>query len=245
MKNLLIVIPTYREQKNILILCKKLLSIKSLKYNLKILVVDDSDDLITQNLINSSKLKKKIYFIKRFKKSGRGSAILAGMKFFLKNKNKFMSMVEMDADLSHHPEELLRNLNFFYKTRSDLLISSRYLKKSKIINWPISRKILSFLSNKLAKFLLQVPVSDYTNGYRIYSLKSIICCVKNCGKIGDGFIILSEFLLNIHFKKLRISEIHSTFTNRVRGESSVSRKEIINSLIGLLKLYKMKIKMSN
>ena len=57
MKNLLIVIPTYREQKNILILCKKLLSIKSLKYNLKILVVDDSDDLITQNLINSSKLK--------------------------------------------------------------------------------------------------------------------------------------------------------------------------------------------
>ena len=59
------------------------------------------------------------------------------------------------------------------------------------------------------------------------------------------FIILSEFLLNIHYNKLRISEIHSTFTNRVRGESSVSRKEIINSLIGLLKLYKMKIKMSN
>ena len=245
MKNLLVVIPAYREQKNILILCKKLLSIKSLRYNFKILIIDDSDDLVTQNLINTSKFKKKISLIKRFKKSGRGSAVLKGMNFFLQQRNKFESMIEMDADLSHNPNELIRNLNFFYYKRSDLLIASRYLKKSRIINWQISRKVLSFFSNKLTKFLLKIPISDYTNGYRIYSRNAIYCCTKNCGKIGDGFIILSEFLLSIYKNRLKINEIHSTFVNRVRGESSVSRKEIINSLIGLIKLYKIKRKTVN
>ena len=82
-------------------------------------------------------------------------------------------------------------------------------------------------SNKLAKFLLKIPVSDYTNGYRVYSSKEVSCCLKNCGKIGDGFIILSEILLNIHNSKLKIAEIHSTFKNRIRGESSVSKGEIM------------------
>ncbi len=245
MKDLLIVIPAYREQHNILILCKKLLSISTTKYRLKILIIDDSDNLITQRLIISSKLKNKIFLIKRSKKSGRGSAILRGMKFFIEKNNRFSTMVEMDADLSHDPNELIRNINFFYSKKLDLLISSRYLKKSKIINWPYSRKILSFLSNKLAKFLLKIPVSDYTNGYRVYSSKAVSCCLKNCGKIGDGFIILSEILLNIHNSKLKIAEIHSTFKNRIRGESSVSKGEIMNSIIGLMKLYKIKLKMSN
>lgn len=245
MKDLLIVIPAYREQDNILILCKKLLSLRTTKYSLKILIIDDSDNLITQKLIISSKFRNKIFFIKRSKKSGRGSAILRGMKFFIERKNKFSNMIEMDADLSHDPNELIRNINFFHRNKLDLLISSRYLKNSKIINWPYSRKILSFLSNKLAKFLLRIPVSDYTNGYRIYSSNAVSCCIKNCGKIGDGFIILSEILLNIYRNKLKIGEIHSTFRNRIRGESSVSRKEIMNSIIGLMKLYKIKTQLIN
>lgn len=240
MKNLLIVVPAYREHKNILKLCYKILNLKSQNYKFNILVIDDSDDLITQNLIRNSPLKKNIYFKKRLKKSGRGSAVLLGMKFFLNHRKKFSSMIEMDADLSHNPNELIRNLNFFHGKKLDLLISSRYLNKSRIINWPLTRKILSFISNMLARFLLKIPVSDYTNGYRIYSIRAVKCCLKNCGKIGGGFIILSEFLLYIHKHKMKIDEIETIFKNRVRGESSVSRKEIINSLIGLLKLYKIK-----
>ena len=82
MKNLLIVVPAYREHKNILKLCYKILNLKSQNYKFNILVIDDSDDLITQNLIRNSPLKKNIYFKKRLKKSGRGSAVLLGMKFF-------------------------------------------------------------------------------------------------------------------------------------------------------------------
>lgn len=240
MKNLLIVIPAYREHKNILKLCTKILNLKSQIYKFKILIVDDSEDLKTQNLIRNCTLKKNIFFKKRFKKSGRGSAVLSGMNFFLSKKNNFSFFVEMDADLSHNPDELIRNLNHFNFKNLDLLIASRYIKKSKILNWPISRKILSYFSNMLARLLLKIPASDYTNGYRIYSRRAVRCCVKNCGKIGDGFIILSEFLLYIHYYKMKIDEINTIFKNRIRGKSSVSKKEIFNSLIGLIKLYKIK-----
>jgi dolichol-phosphate mannosyltransferase len=96
----------------------------------------------------------------------------------------------MDADFSHNPNELIKNINLF-KKNADLLISSRYLKNSRIINWPISRKILSFLSNYLSRIFLQIPISDYTNCFRIYSKRAALKIIKNCGKIGEGFIILS------------------------------------------------------
>ena len=117
------------------------------------------------------------------------------------------------------------------------MIASRYLKKSKIINWPINRKIFSKISNLLAKFLLRIPVSDYTNGFRIYSKKATEIIVKKCGKIGDGFIILSEILMELHLHKLKIGETSTTFVNRKRGESSVNVNLIYKSFIGLIKIY--------
>ena len=124
----------------------------------------------------------------------------------------------------------------------DLLISSRYLKKSKIINWSIQRLIFSKLSNILARLLLNVGVTDYTNGFRIYSRRSVDLIVQKCGKIGDGFIVLSEILLLIKLKKYKIRELPTIFVNRKRGESSVNLKLIFQSLIGIIKLYLIKIK---
>ena len=86
MKNILIVIPAYREHKNIIKLLEKIFSNNSIKYNFYTLIVDDSEDLLTKNLIFKSKFKHKTYFIKRSKKSGRGSAVIKGMKFFLGKK---------------------------------------------------------------------------------------------------------------------------------------------------------------
>ena len=112
----------------------------------------------------------------------------------------------MDADYSHDPLELKKNLVLHKENNYDLLISSRYLKKSKIINWPISRRIFSFLANKLARFLLGVPISDYTNGYRFYSKNAVKHITHNCGKIGDGFITSTwrEHSLWEQFEKLNV-----------------------------------------
>ena len=115
------------------------------------------------------------------------------------------------------------------------------MKKSKIINWPKSRLLFSKLSNLLARILLRVGVTDYTNGYRVYSRRSVDLIVKKCGKIGDGFIVLSEILLTIKLKKYKIDEMSSIFVNRKRGESSVNLKLIIQSLFGIIKLYFIKI----
>ena len=105
--------------------------------------------------------KNNIKYFKRESKSGRGSAVIYGMRKISKEKN-INHIVEMDTDLSSHPKELPRNIKIFNKQNLDLLIMSRYLKGSKIINWPFRRRIFSYLSNKLAYFLLQVKVSDYT-----------------------------------------------------------------------------------
>ena len=158
---------------------------------------------------------------------------------------KIKIFVEMDADFSHKPEELKNNIIKFKKMNLDLLIASRYLKNSKIYNWSIQRRIFSFMANFLAKILLNVGVSDYTNGYRIYSRRALKVVISKCGKIGDGFIVLSEFLLQLKLHNFKISETSSIFINRTRGESSVNLRLILQSLFGLLKLYLVKLNSKN
>ena len=115
----------------------------------------------------------------------------------------------------------------------------------KITNWSLKRRIFSILANLLAKFILKIPITDYTNGFRIYSKNSIKHIVVNCGGIGDGFIILSEILVELYFNNFKVDEIHSHFNNRTRGESSVNLKLILDSFFGLFKIYKKKKEIIN
>jgi dolichol-phosphate mannosyltransferase len=228
MSNIAIIIPAYKENENIFRLIKKIKSIIPESY---IYIVDDSPK---KNLIKK-KLKNNINFFYRNKKLGRGSAVIYGLKKAILKKN-INIFIEMDADFSHNPTELKKKINFFKKNKLDLLIASRYIRKSRIINWPYSRKILSFLANFIAKQFLRVPVTDYTNGFRIYSKKSAQVIINECGKIGDGFIILSEILFKIYSHNLKISELPTIFVNRKRGESSLNFSLILFSFIGLIKL---------
>ena len=228
-----IIIPTYNEEENIKNLSLK---INKLLPKITIYIIDDSKNNHTKNQIPK---KKNIIYLKRKNKSGRGSAVLDGLKKAIKLK-RFKVFIEMDADFSHDPNELKKKIIYFKKNKLDLLISSRYLKKSKIINWDFSRKILSFFANVLAKLILKVPVTDYTNGFRFYSKSAAKTVISKCNKTGGGFIILSEIILILWKKNFKISEIKSIFKNRTRGESSVNLKLIIESLIGLCKLYLIK-----
>ena len=233
-----IIIPTLNEELNIVELIEKIDKNLSKKYDYNIAIIDDSlEDKISPKI---NKFKNKIMYIHRGKKMGRGSAILLGMQYFL-DTNLMNIIIEMDADLSHDPDELKEKIDLFLNNNYDILIASRYLKDSKIINWSKKRKILSFLSNKLAKFFLKIPVSDYTNGFRIYSIKATGHIVDNCGKIGDGFIILSEILMELYYNNFKLGEHYTIFRNRVRGKSNVNINLIISSFLGLLKLIKIKI----
>ena len=230
-KNIGIIIPTFNEENNIVRLIKKI----KVKYkDSLIVVVDDSYNKNIWHLIRKNKLK--VNYIYRGKKLGRGSAVIFGLKQLIKNK-KIKVFVEMDADFSHDPAELPRNINYFYKNSLDLLIGSRYLKKSKIINWSLRRRIFSILANYLARKLLKIPIYDFTNGYRIYSKRSVKKIIKNCGKISGDFVVLSEILVEIYINNFKIREIKSTFVDRKRGESSISLKLMFVSFFELIKLY--------
>ena len=232
MKKIGIVIPAFNEDKNIINLIKQIKK----RLNCLILIVDDSTNQTTKKLLSRNKFKNVKYY-HRGKRLGRGSAVIFGFRKLLKIKKDIDCLIEMDADMSHSPGELKRNIAYFYKNSFGLLIGSRYLPKSKIINWPLSRRILSKLSNRLAKFLLEAPVYDYTNGYRFYSKEAAITIIKKCKNTGGGFIILSEIILILWKNGFKIGEIRSIFKNRIRGESSVNFKLIIESFLGLIKLY--------
>ncbi len=233
MRNISIIIPTYKEKENIFKLTKKILSLYP---KATIFIVDDTENLNLKKRFKSKRIK---YFLRKNKK-GRGSAVLYGLKKSLQNSTSKI-FIEMDADFSHDPNELKSKILFFKKRNLDLLISSRYLTKSKIINWSFQRLLFSKLSNLLAGALLNVGVTDYTNGYRVYSRRSVRLITKKCGKIGDGFIVLSEILLMIKLNNFKIHELPTIFVNRKRGQSSVNFKLIIQSLFGLIKLYFIKI----
>ena len=229
MQKLGIIIPAYNEDKQVIRLVKEINKKNIIK---KILIIDDS---IHSKIKNIHLLFNNVIYVNRKKKLGRGSAVIHGLRIL--KKFGIDTFIEMDADFSHNPNVIKKIISIFNRKKLDLLIASRYLKNSKIINWPINRKIFSLISNLLAKFLLKIPVSDYTNGFRIYSAKATNIIISKCGKIGDGFIILSEILMELYLHKCKINETSTIFVNRKRGESSVNISLIYKSFIGLMKIY--------
>jgi dolichol-phosphate mannosyltransferase len=156
-----------------------------------IVVVDDSLNSKTSQVL-SEYTWDNLKFISRKQKLGRGSAVLVGMEEHM--QYKFDYLLEMDADFSHNPSEITNLILAIKIENSDLVIASRYLKGSKISNWPIRRRIFSKIANKLCAIVLKSNINDHTNGIRIYSRRAIELILNECGKISDGFILLSEII---------------------------------------------------
>lgn len=234
MQKIGIAIPSYNETESI---CDLIQKIQQIVPGCEIVVVDDSPQMTTVQLIEARNFPN-LKLIHRTEKGGRGSAILEGLRFLIQKGCDYY--IEMDADFSHPPEQIPELIQTIQNRQLQMLIGSRYLNESRIINWPLSRRIFSKLSNWLARCVLQVPIHDYTNGYRCYSRAAAELVVEHCGKIGKGFISLSEILVQLYFNGYSVGEIPTRFINRVRGESSVNHKEITNALTGLFKIYFLK-----
>lgn len=229
MVNFSVIIPTYNEKKNIGDLIR---DIFLLYPTASIVIVDDSTDG-TSAVIEKLKIKyKKLYLIKRLKKSGRGSAVVEGFTFAFKKLNCSL-FIEMDADSSHNPGEIVHLIN--KSVPKTVVIASRYLKESQIIDWLYSRKVTSRLANTLIRFLLQTSIVDNTNGYRCYTKDAIQVLVSHTF-ISSGFITLSEEAFLLKKKGFTFVEIPSVFTNRKKGKSSATIGEVVKSLIDLFRI---------
>ena len=215
----LVVIPAYNENNNIRVLINEIFEISPFIY---ILVVDDSkEDKISSHILN-----KKFFYIKRNSKLGRGSAIIVGFKWGFKNKIKFDSFIEMDADFSHNPKDI--NIGLNHLNNYDFVIGSRY-PDGRIINWPISRLIFSKLSNYLIRFLISYKIKDYTNGFRFYKRQSVKDLL-NSKIVSYNFIMLSETASILLKNNRRVFSFPITFVNRKKGNSNFNLKEVILSL---------------
>ena len=231
-----IAIPSYNEVTSLPILIKKLALV--LNYEDAVLILDDSPldnqvkikSLVTNSFSDS---KGMLLFLTSNKKLGRGSAVRRGMQFCKKDFPNFKYFIECDADGSHQVLDIVKLRD--HESKADLLIGSRYLPESQIIGWSIQRKIFSRLLNFMIPRLLQIQVKDITNGLRRYSPRTIDYILK-INPINNGFTYLSEQILIANSKGLLISELPIVFIDRVSGKSTVTYKEIINSIKGILLL---------
>lgn len=232
LKNILfaVIIPTYKELENIEVLVRKILT----QYTYaKIFIVDDSpheDNEKMQKILQ--KYKRKINIISRYKKSGRGDAVLTGFREALEDKN-INYFFEMDADLGHNPEEISSFLE--KRENADVISGSRYLARSNISTWSKRRIIMSRIINWFLKMWLGLSLTDYTNGLRMYNRKSIEF-LTNAQLKEKGFIALSESAYKLKKTGFTIIEIPISFTDRKHGQSNAGIKEHYSALIGAIRI---------
>ncbi len=229
--NTAVIIPAYRESKNIPTLLVRIFKILP---KAMIVIVDDSPKEESEKLKKNLRYKnRQMRIICRSKKLGRGSAVIMGLKEALKD-NKLQYFFEMDADLAHDPKDFEKFLR--KRDEADLIIGSRYLSGSKIINWPARRFILSRIAiNTFLKIWLGLHLSDYTNGFRLYNRKAVEFIMK-ANLREAGFISLSETAYKLKKAGFKISEVPISFTDRKYGKSNAGVRELIKSLIGAIRI---------
>jgi dolichol-phosphate mannosyltransferase len=215
----LVIIPTYNEAENIAAVTSRVLDIAR---NLDILIIDDNSQDGTRDIIRSvMKRESRVRLIERPSKLGLGTAYVLGFKYALTHGYAFA--FEMDADLSHDPDELPRFIEEvkFY----DLVIGSRYVNGVSVVNWPMKRLLLSFFACLFARKVTGVPIRDLTSGFKCYSRRALQAVNWDDVKTnGYGFQIEADF--RIYKAGLRVKEIPIIFVERRAGTSKMSKRII-------------------
>lgn len=224
-KRMLVILPTYNESDNI---ARIVSAIKSLSLNIEvsILIIDDNSPDGTGKIAQElSKKNKDVFVMHRERKLGLGSAYVEGFNFAL--EKKFDYICEMDADFSHDPKYLID----FYKNIEtyDLVTGSRYMNGISIVDWPLSRLLLSFFANKFVKFITGMPFTDCTGGFKCFR-SSVIKDIGPDNIISEGYLFPIETLYRTFKRGYKIKEIPIIFYNRRFGKSKMNKKEILKSL---------------
>lgn len=236
MNRLLVVIPTYNEALNLPHLVPRLLAVVP---EADILVVDDGSPDGTARVARELGTEHggRVDVLERSTKSGRGGAVLAGLKQGLQARG-YEGYLEIDADLSHQPEELPRFLEAA-AGGADMVVGSRYLEGARIEGWSWKRRAWSRMSNRLIRAALGVPLSDFTNGYRLYSPRAV-AHLAAAPLRETGYITLSEWAYALHIAGMRLAEVPTVFINRRYGTSNMSLAEAMNAFRGLIRMKRRK-----
>ena len=223
MKKILVITPTYNELANIPAFLD---SIFNLEGDIDILVVDDSSPDGTGDFVSKHKeFRSKLFMISRPGKMGLGSAYCEGYRWALtKNYDK---IIQIDADFSHNPKYIAEMLST--SDNFDLVIGSRYINGVNVVNWPMTRLLLSYTANIYCRLILNVRIKDFTGGFKCFNtevLKNI-----NFDNIkSEGYSFQVEMNMKVHSKGYSIKEIPIIFNDRALGTSKMSKRVIFEAI---------------
>jgi dolichol-phosphate mannosyltransferase len=216
-ERVLVVVPTYNERTNVPSLVPQVLTQDP---RIEILIVDDSSPDGTGQLADELATKDaRVHVLHRANKEGLGKAYLAGFRWAL--ERGYELIFEMDADFSHDPRFLPEFLRA--AEDADLVIGSRYKTGVNVINWPISRLLLSLGANHYAKWITGLPIEDSTGGFKCFRRKVLEAIDLDRVK-SNGYAFQIEMSFLAWKKGFRIKEIPIVFTDRVEGQSKMSKR---------------------
>lgn len=231
MRRVLVIIPTYNESENILKIIPEVLQCTTDNDKFQVLVVDDNSPDGTAKIVEDF-ANPDVFLIKRSGKMGLGTAYVEGFIYAIKNNYDFV--FEMDADFSHDPKYLnnfIRQLDNGF----DLVVGSRYINGISVVNWPISRLLLSYYANIYTRIVTGLKVFDTTAGfmcYRVSALKQM-----NFEKIkSNGYSFQIEMKFKMYKKGFKITEIPILFIERRAGTSKMSKKVVYEAMFMVWKL---------
>ena len=218
MEKKIVIIPTYNEKENI---AKITRAVFSLEGDYHILVIDDGSPDGTGAIVKDlqKEVPDRLFLIERSGKLGLGTAYITGFKWALKNGYDYV--FEMDADFSHNPSDLPRLLEACTQGGADLAIGSRYCNGVSVVNWPISRIVMSYYASVYTRTILGMKVYDTTAGFKCYRRK-VLERINLDGVRMKGYGFQIEMKYTAYKLGFKITEVPVIFINRKEGTSKMS-----------------------
>ena len=228
----IVIIPTYNEKENIERIVR---NVFSLQRNFHILVVDDNSPDGTAGIVKDLQkdFAERLFLLERKEKSGLGTAYIKGFRWVLEREYKYI--FQMDADFSHNPNDLIRLYNACKREGADVSIGSRYKTGVNVVNWPMSRVLLSWMASKYVRLITAMPVEDTTAGFVCYRRKVLERIHLDKIKF-VGYAFQIEMKFKAYLAQFKIVEVPVIFTDRTRGTSKMSGSIIWEAVFGVVKM---------
>lgn len=232
MQDTLVIIPTYNEKETIEKIVRATFAQEKA---FDILIVDDNSPDGTANIVKElqKEFPERLFLEIRLTKDGLGRAYIHGFHWALKRSYEYI--IEMDADFSHNPKDLVRLYNKCANEGADLSIGSRYSQGVNVVNWPMKRVLLSYFASKYVQVVTGMPFHDTTAGFVCYKRKVLETIQLDKIKfVGYAFQIEMKFKAWKH--GFNIQEVSVIFTDRTLGESKMSKTIITEAVFGIIKM---------